>query len=159
MELFILKLLDGLLGTAKNIFLFKNKELLAALAGTISTFFYLTMMVKLVKIDGINGILIICAASFFGTYFPILFSKLIEKQKIYVYNITPDSNDNGKKFADNIRENNIPVLTYKGYNKEKESVLCCKIFSESKKQSSIISEMIPEEFMYYVSETKSSFTV
>ena len=159
MELFILKLLDSLLGTAKSIYLVKNKEILAAIAGTISTYFYLTMMVKLVKVSGNSGIIIICVASFMGTYFPILFSKMIEKQKVYVYNITPDTNENGKKFADDIRENNIPVLTYKGFSKEREQVLCCKIFSENKKQSSIISKMIPSGFKYYVSETKSAISV
>lgn len=156
MELFVLKLLDGVLGTLKGIFMLKNKGLLSALAGTVGTFFYLTMVMQLIKVNTTSGILLICLATFLGTYIPMLIAKKIEKEKVYIFNITPDTNEKGKDFADQIRQANIPVLTYKGYNKSTELVLCCKIFSQSKEQSRLIANMIPTDFKYHVIETQNS---
>ena len=155
MELFILKLLDGVLGTVKSIFMLKNKGFLSALANGVSSFFYFTMMVKLIKVNSTSGIILISCATFLGTYIPILIAERMEKEKVYVFNITPDTNETGKDFADQVRDTNIPVLTYKGYNKSMELVLCCKIFSQSKEQSRLIENMMPENFKYHIVETQN----
>lgn len=156
MELFFLKLFDVILGTVKGIFMHRNKVLLSALASSIATYFYLSMMVKLVKVNSFSGMILICLATFLGTYIPMIIAQRVEKDKVYVFNVTPDTNENGKAFADLIRENNIPILTYKGYNKSMELVLCCEIFSKSREQSKSIEEMIPDGFKYHVIETKNS---
>ena len=156
MELFFLKLLDGALGTVKNLLMSKNKGFLSAVVGALGQFFYLMMMVKLVKVNNLTSIMLISLATFFGMYIPIFIANKMEKDKVWVYNITPDSNENGKEFADQVRENNIPVLTYKGYSRDMELVLCCKIFSESREKSKMIEEMIPEGFKYHVIETQNT---
>lgn len=133
-----------------------SKGLLSSIASGVSAFFYFTMMVKLIKVNSTSGIIIISFATFLGTYIPMAIAEKMEKEKVYVFNITPDTNENGKDFADQIREANIPVLTYKGYNKSMELVLCCKIFSQSKDQSKLIENMIPENFKYHVIETQNA---
>lgn len=156
MELFILKFLDCILGTGKGILLNKSQGFWASVISAIGTLFSLIVLVKIVRVNSIYGMIIISFATFLGTYIPIVVAKKIEKEKVFVFNITPDTNENGKMFADLIRENNIPVLTYKGYGDTIEQVLCCKIFSQSREESKLIENMIPEDFKYHVIETKNS---
>lgn len=155
MELFFLKILDCMLGTAKGIFMNKNKVLVSALISAAATFFSLMMIVKIIKVNSISGMVIISMATFFGTCIPMYIAQRLEKDKIFVYNVTPDTNENGKTFADEIRENNISILTYKGYNKSMEPVLCSKIFSQSRIESRLIEDLMPDNFEYHVIEAKS----
>lgn len=79
-----------------------------------------------------------------------------EKQFIYVFDVVPNENNLGKEFIDIIREQNLPVFTYKGFNQDREPVLACKIYSQSKAESKMIEQLIPQEFHYHVIETKSA---
>jgi hypothetical protein len=155
MEVFFLKIMDCALSTIKSVFLYKNKNFLSSIFNALSTFFYMSMIVKMTKANDSLTIFIICLATFIGSYLPTFLLDKLEKDKVYIFVVTPDTNENGKEFADMIRENNIPIFTFKGYNENLEQVLCCKIFSESKKQSTLIENMIPEGFKYHVLETKN----
>lgn len=155
LELFIYKLLDCTFSTLKTILLYKNKKLLSAILNSMATFVYLTMMVKLVKDNSLTSVFIITFATFIGTYFPALLLEKLEKDKVWIFNITPDTNERGKLFADIIRENNLPILTYKGFNDKKEPVLCSKVFSETKANSELIKNLIPDGFKYHIIEVKS----
>lgn len=156
MELFLYKLLDCTFSTLKTILLYKNRKFLSAILNSMATFVYLTMMVKLVKDNNLVSVLLITLATFIGTYFPALLLERLEGDKVWIFNITPDTNENGKVFADKIRENNLPILTYKGFNDNKEPVLCSKVFSETKATSKLIESLIPDNFKYHILEVKAT---
>lgn len=147
---FILKLLDCTFGTLKNIFLFKNKHFWSALVYTVSTYFYLTMMITLTENDSILAKLIICSATFIGTYLPSKFIYKLDNRhdKLYIFDITSIDMASGKLFADDIRKRDIAIKSYKAYDSEMNKVLCCKIYCETKKESKIIKELIPKGFKY-----------
>lgn len=155
MELFVFKLLDCILGTFRSIFTYKNKMLLSALFNALGTYFSLTMVVRLVKADSTSAVALICLAAFVGSYIPMLLHDRLEKEKVFVFHVTPDNTENGKSFADRVRQSNIPVFTFKGYNKYRDQVLCSKVFSQSKEESRLIKEMIPSAFKYHIIETKN----
>lgn len=155
LDLFFLKLLDGALGTIKNVFLYKNKIFLSAFFNAIGTSFYFLMVVKLVNGNPNEGIWIIALATFLGSYLPPYIMNKMEKDKVWIFDVTPDNNENGKQFADHVREKNIPVLTYKGFNGSREPVLCTKIFSQTKEHSKLIEELIPSKFKYHIMEIQN----
>ena len=113
------------------------------------------MVVEISKVNNIQGILIVSLAVFLGSYFPALLTNKFERDRAWIYNIQPNNNESGKKFCDIIRENNMPIETYKGYNNNLDLVLCSKIFSVNKKQSKLIESIIPENFKYHVVELKN----
>lgn len=113
------------------------------------------MVVQISKINNIQGILIVSLAVFLGSYIPGLISNKFERDRAWVFDIIPESNELGKQFADKIREMNIPIHTFKGYNDKLELVLCAKVFSMDKDQSRLISALIPENFKYHVVELKN----
>src|SRR3712207_3216744 len=119
---FICKLLDCAFSTMKNILLYKNKHLFSAIVCTISTYFYLTMMVQLTKDSSELAKVVICLATFLGTYIPSKFFHVLEKEKLYIYDITTCDFKSGQKFADNIRKLNLPIKTYVAYTTNKKDV-------------------------------------
>ncbi len=148
---FILKLIDSMLGTVKNILLIKDKGILSSIIGGLATFFYMMILVDVKKAA------IVALATTIGSIVSFLIFKRFEKDKTWVFDIKPTDNKDGKSFADKMRELNLPIMTYHGYNEKKEVILCCKIYSCSKEHSKLIESMIPIGFMYDVYELKQFF--
>jgi len=78
---FILKLIDNMLNTMKNIFLIKERFLVSSLLAALSTAVYMVMVMKMAKTDGVISIITIFAATFIGTFIPGVAVKKTEKKK------------------------------------------------------------------------------
>jgi hypothetical protein len=149
MTTFILKLIDSILSTFKTILMIKDKGIYSSIVNGIATFSYMLIIVDL-KTSLQAGL-----ASAIGSYFSYYMDKKYSKDKVWIFDVIPDSKTSGKDFADNIRDNNIPVMTYVGFNEEKDKIVCSKIYSHSKEQSRLIENFISNDFKYSVNEIKS----
>lgn len=147
---FILKMLDNFLSTAKTISINKEKYFLGALFNAVSTFFYLVAIVQLTKANSLHSIIAMCVATFIGTYLPGLMLKKSERDKLFIFDVTADTLERGKEFADIVRDNNIAIKTYSSYDSEMNKVLSCKIYSLTRSESKVINSLIPKEFKYHV---------
>jgi hypothetical protein len=145
---FFYKLIDCVFNTLKTVFLYKNEYFLSSACGTMSTIFYLVAIVQIAVSNNIYTFISIGLATFLGSYLPPLLIEKFEKDKLYIYEVTSDNLENGKNFADEIRELNIPIMTTKTYDKSMNKVLFCKIYSSSKTTSKIIQYSIPPTFKY-----------
>ena len=98
---FGLKLLDCTFNTFKTVYMYKNKYMLSAALNTISNVFYLIAIVQIAKAtDGLYGIIAVALATFLGTWAPAAFLKKMEPDKMFVYEITSTTMENGKEYAD-----------------------------------------------------------
>ena len=147
---FVLKIFDNGLSTARAIFINKEKYFLGAMLNAASTFFYLVALVELTKNSGMKSILSMCLATFIGTYVPGIMIKKSEREKLYIFDITADTLENGIKFADMIRESNIAVKTYSSYDTNMVKTLSCKAYCTTKEESKFINSRIPKSFKYHV---------
>lgn len=127
----------------------KGKGVLSSIINGIATFAYMIILVDIEKA------FIVALATTIGSLISFKLSTHFEKDEVWIFDIFPDTNENGKEFADNIRENNIPIMTYIGFNENKEKVICSKIYSHSKEHSRLIEDIIPNSFKYHVSEVKN----
>lgn len=143
---FLLKSLDCCFNTIKSVFLYKDKVLISAIFNSISTFFYLVAITKLTKSNSIYVLIAMCFATFVGTYLPAKSIKNMEKDKVYIYDITAPNMEQGKEFADKMRNLNLAVNSYISYNKKMNKTLSCKVLSATKQQSRIIDKYTTEEF-------------
>lgn len=147
---FILKLIDNTLNTMKNIFLIKEKFLISSLLAALSTAVYMFMVMKMSKSDDIISIIAIFVATFIGTLIPGVAVKKTEKDKLYIYDITADNINNGKEFADILREANIATKTSIAYNTEMDKTLSIQAFCSNKDESRMVTENISPAFKYNV---------
>lgn len=147
---FILRILDNSLGTCKTIFISKGRYFLGALFNAFSSFFYLFALVQLTKSNNIYSIIAMCLATFIGTYVPGKLIKRSEADKLFIFDITSDNFENGKKFADSVRDLNIAIKTYKTYDTNMQKALSCKVYCVSKEESSMVESLILPNFKYNI---------
>ena len=147
---FIYKMLDNALGTAKTIYLSKEKYLSGSLFNALSFLFYTLAFSKALKDDSILTTISMCVAVFVGTYLTGYMFKLTERDKLHIYDITSDTFETGKKFADTVRKYNIVIKTYKSYDSHMNRTLSCKVYCLTKEESKIINNLIPQGFKYNV---------
>lgn len=147
---FILKLLDQAINTSKSIYIAKEKYLLGSVLNAASNFFYFIVIVRVAQSDDMMTILAICIATFIGTY---MSGKLIRKRegdRLYIYRITANNLENGKQFADTIREKNIAIHTTIVYDNNHHKTLFCEVYCTSKQESKVVDGIIPIGFKYHV---------
>lgn len=147
---FVLKTLDNGLSTAKTIYINKERYVLGALLNAFSSFFYLVAIVELTKSNDMKSIVAMCVATFIGTYLPGLLIKKSEREKLWIFDVTADNLENGKEFADKVREKNIAIKTYISYDNEMNKVLSCKVYCLTRSESRLINNLIPKDFKYNV---------
>lgn len=147
---FIFKTLDISLGTVKTIYINKEKYIVGAFFNSFSTFFYLIAIVQLTKSNDMYSIIAMCIATFIGTYLPGLLVKKSERDKLFIFDITADSLNSGKEFADKVRHHNIAIKTYSSYDSDMNKVLSCKVYCSIKEESRLVNKIIPANFKYNV---------
>lgn len=147
--LFLLKLLDGTLKTIKQKAFIHDYDFAASFLSALSFITYMLIINKIINQNDIMSIIVTSLAVFISTYVPSkLFTKM-RKDKVFMFEILPDKNEEGKEIADLLRGNNIAIRTYKGYNNNKELVLCCKAYAETKVDSKVITDLIEERNTSY----------
>lgn len=149
-EVFFLKLLDVTLNTAKHAFFVRNKHLLASLLGASTTFIYFMLITRVLSANNYTSIALVSLATFIGSYLPPIIIKHFEKDKVWVFDVTPTTSKEGRAFAKKIRSKGFPVVTYKSFNKLNQPVVCSKIFSDSKEKSREIKRLIPKGFKWHI---------
>lgn len=154
---FIFKMFDNILSTCKTISLSKGRHFLAALFAATANVFYLITVKAMTKSDSDLLIYVLSAAVFIGTYLPGIIIRKTKHDDLYIYNITADTMENGKKFADAIREHNIPIKTYKAYDSNMNKTLSCEIFCSTKEESSLVDSLMMPHFKYNISIPDKAF--
>lgn len=147
---FIFKLADNALSTCKTICLSKDQNFRAALFAAVANYFYLTTIKAMSRSDSELLLYALCFAVFLGTYLPGTILKKAKRDTLYIFSITADNMENGKKFADIIRDNNIPIKTYKAYDSYMRKTLSCDVYCSTKVESSIVEQNIMPNFKYNV---------
>lgn len=149
-SLFLLKLFDNMLSVGKTISLSKDRYFTGALFNACGTFFYLTIITQIANNDSIAAKLVMCVAAFVGTLATSKILKKSERDRLYIFDITADTEENGKTFADNIRRNDIAIKTSKTYDKNLCRTLSCKVYCSTREETSFVKASIPEGFRYNI---------
>lgn len=140
--IFLIKVVDNILGTSKTILVQKNKALLASITVIISqVIFY-----KLINAVGDSGsdltIYVIAIASGLGTLLALVVSNKFSKERMYVNIILNDDKDVMMNFRDWLKDHKITNLTTDGYTKDWQKTLAITVYAETKEQSKLIDKYI-----------------
>lgn len=147
--IFLFKIFDNALATAKTIYVSKGKYFAGALFNALAFLFYTLAFSKALKADNMETTLAMAVAVFLGTYFTGTLFRKSEKAKLYIFDITSDTFESGIEFADTIRDNNIAIKTYKTYDTINVKTLSCKVYCTTKEESRIVEELIDSNFKYH----------
>lgn len=141
--LFVAKVFDNALGTAKTILVQRNQCVLAGLSLGLSNFIYLSITKDIVTTDSALALVVVSIASGIGCCLAVAFNNKFSKEKTYVNVIMSDDKEEMMKFRDFLAENKITNVASDSYTMDWErKTLTITAYAETKSQSSLIDEYI-----------------
>ena len=108
--LFLAKVLDNTLGTAKTILVQRNRCILAGIALGLSNFIYLSITKDIVTSDSSLALAIVSIASGVGCCLAVAISNRLSKDRTYVNVIMSDDKEAMKMFRDFLAEHHITKI-------------------------------------------------
>lgn len=143
--LFIAKVIDNALGTAKTILVQKNQCILAGVALGFSNFIYLSITKDVVTTDNPFAVAVVSIAGGVGCCLAVAFSNKFSKEKTYVNVIMSDDEVEMRKFRDFLVRHKITNVASDSYTRDwSRKSLTITAYAETKEQSILIDRYINE---------------
>lgn len=139
---FVIKVIDNILGTGKTILIQKNKAFIASLTVVISQIIFYKLIDAVSDSGSEIMIYVIALASGIGTLLALLISDKFSKDRTYVNIILNDDKEVMMEFRDWLKEHKITNLTTDGYTKDWQKTLAITAYVETKEESKLIDEFI-----------------
>lgn len=156
LAVYLMKFSDCALSTLKTVFLVKNQFFISSILNSLSAALFIFVADTMANAPSdqklwIAGVVFL--ANLTGGYLPPKLVKRMESDKLFVYVITPQSFEEGKDLADDLRAHNIPVSTTVVYGKYMNKTLDIKAYAQGKEESRIISRHLDDTMKWHVIET------
>ena len=146
--LFLAKVLDNTLNTAKTILVQRNRCLLAGVALGLSNFIYLSITKDIVTSDSTLALVIVSIASGVGCCFAVTLSNRFSKDRTYVNVILSDDKEAMKEFRDFLAENHITNVATDSYTLDwSRKSISITAYAQTKVQSRLIDEYIERSLL------------
>jgi len=146
--LFLAKVLDNTLNTAKTILVQRNRCLLAGVALGLSNFIYLRITKDIVTSDSTLALVIVSIASGVGCCLAVTLSNRFSKDRTYVNVILSDDKEAMKEFRDFLAENHITNVATESYTLDwSRKSISITAYAQTKVQSRLIDEYIERSLL------------
>lgn len=142
--LFVIKVIDNILGTSKTILIQQNKGILAALSVVISQIIFYKLIDAVGDSENDLTMYVVSIASGFGTYLAVKLNDKFSKEKTYVNVILSDNREAMEELLGYLRKNKITNLTTDAYTKDWKKTLSITAYAETKEQSKLLDKYIAE---------------
>lgn len=142
--LFVIKVIDNILGTSKTILIQQNKGILAALSVVISQIIFYKLIDAVGDSENDLTMYVVSIASGFGTYLAVKLNDKFSKEKTYVNVILSDNREAMEDLLGYLRKNKITNLTTDAYTKDWKKTLSITAYAETKEQSKLLDKYIAE---------------
>lgn len=141
--LFLAKVFDNTLGTAKTILVQRNRCVLAGIALGLSNFIYLSITKNIVTSDSSLALVIVSIASGVGCCLAVALSNRFSKEKTYVNVIMSDNKEAMKEFRDFLAQHHITNVANDSYTLDwSTKTITITAYAETKVQSRLIDTYI-----------------
>lgn len=146
--MFLAKVLDNTLNTAKTILVQRNRCLLAGVALGLSNFIYLSITKDIVTSDSTLALVIVSIASGVGCCLAVALSNRFSKDRTYVNVILSDDKEAMKEFRDFLAENHITNVATDSYTLDwSRKSISITAYAQTKAQSRLIDEYIERSLL------------
>lgn len=148
--LFLAKVIDNALGTAKTILVQRNKCLLAGAAVAGSNYIYLTITKDIIMSDSSAGLWVVSLAAGVGCCLAVLFSNRFSKDRTYINVVMSDDLQAMKDFRDFLAQHHITNTANDSYTKDwSHKSISVTAYAETKEQSALIDRYLQESQRKY----------
>ena len=141
--LFLAKMLDNMLGTAKTILVQRNRSILAGIALALSNYIYFCITKNIITNDSELAVIVVSVASGVGCCLAIMASKKLSKDRTYVNVIMSDNKEAMQDFRDYLAKHHITNVASDSYTLDwSVKSITITAYAETKEESNLINEYI-----------------
>ena len=137
--LFLAKVLDNALSTAKTILIQRSRWLMAGIAVSFSDFLYFWLTKRIVSAQSDLAIVIVALAGGVGCSLAMLLSEKLSKDRTYVHVIMSDDREAMQKLRDFLALHHITNVASDSYTRNWESTIAITAYPETKAENQLIS--------------------
>ena len=142
-NLFVAKVFDNMLGTAKTILVQRNRCVLAGVALGLSNFIYLRITKDIVTSNSSLALVTVSVASGVGCCFAVALSNKLSRDKTYVNVIMSDNLEAMQAFRDFLAKHHITNVAADSYTLDwSKKSITITAYAETKAQSKLIDDYI-----------------
>ena len=143
--LFVAKMFDNALGTAKTILVQRNRCFLAGIALILSNYIYFCITKNIVTANSDLAILVVSVASGVGCWLAMALNNRLSKNKTYVNVIMSDDKEAKQQFRDFLAEHHITNVATDSYTLDwNTKTITITAYAEIKQESMLITNHIEE---------------
>ena len=153
MELIILgliKLIDNIIGTVKNIFIYKNKKLLTSLMVVISQFLFYFVIKSVASDDSMLTITVISVCSGIGTYIAMYANDRMQKEATFTNILICSCEDSITELCDYLLSHKIKYIPVDSYDRENKPTKTVMAFAATRYESKLIDQFIENSDVKYL---------
>lgn len=153
MELLIMgliKVVDNMITTAKNIATYKNKKLLAALLVAVSQMMFNTLTKLIVSEASLLTDVIVSVGAFIGTYIVMSINDKVQKDVTYTNILTCSCTESIEELCDYLFKHNIKCIPFPSKGKHKEDTLTVLAFATTRYESKLIDVFLQKSETKYL---------
>jgi len=141
--LFLAKMLDNMLGTAKTILVQRNRCILAGIALALSNYIYFCITKNIITNDSELAVIVVSVASGVGCCLAIMASKKLSKDRTYVNVIMSDNKEAMQDFRDYLAKHHITNVASDSYTLDwSKKTISITAYAETKEESRLINQYI-----------------
>lgn len=141
--LFVAKMMDNALGTAKTILVQRNRCLLAGIALALSNYIYFCITRNIVTTDSNLAILVVSVASGVGCCLAVALNNRLSRERTFVNVIMSDDLDAMQQFRDFLAEHHITNVAADSYTLDwSVKTITITAYAETKEESMLINRYI-----------------
>lgn len=143
--LFLAKVLDNALGTAKTILVQRNKPVLAGAALALSAYISYCITKSIITADNNAAMLVVSIASGAGCCLAVTASNKLSRERTYVNVILSDNKEAMREFRDFLAAHHITNVATDSYTKDwTEKTISITAYPETKAESVLIANYIDD---------------
>lgn len=141
--LFVAKMMDNALGTAKTILVQRNRCLLAGSALALSNYIYFCITRNIVTTDSNLAILVVSIASGVGCCLAVALNNRLSRERTFVNVIMSDDLDAMRQFRDFLAERHITNVAADSYTLDwSVKTITITAYAETREESMLINRYI-----------------
>ena len=150
--LFIIKVIDNILGTIKSIATYKEMKILSSVLVVVSQLIFYLVVSKVINDNSMLMILIVSISAGIGNYVAFVLNDKFKKDVKYTMVLTSSDIDDVKNFCTYLTEHKIKHVANSGFDRAMERTIHIIAFSKTKAESRLIEKYLKETESKYLKE-------
>ena len=148
----IIKILDNIILTAKNIATYKEYKIVSSILVVISQLIFYLVIDQVIDDNTILAIVIVSVSSGIGNYIAFLINNKFKKDAKWTVVLTSSDVEDVKRFCNYLVEHKIKYVANDGYNRRMEHTINIIAFSKTKDESRLIEKYLRTTNSKYLKE-------